>query len=133
LSEVLQLDNQVLRPVAFNEWLDPVSVNLTFYGLSTVGTQVPGEEPSELVLLQNTPNPFDNKTQIGFYLPESTEVNLSVFDGIGKLVYSSKAFYLKGWNNIDLTGDELKGTGTLYYRIQTPLGSDAKKMLHLNR
>ena len=42
------------------------------------------ETPRELELHQNFPNPFNPETTISFYLPESEEVKLSVFNIVGQ-------------------------------------------------
>lgn len=44
------------------------------------------EVPQELELHQNYPNPFNPFTTISFYLPESAEVKLSVFNIVGQPV-----------------------------------------------
>jgi large repetitive protein len=42
--------------------------------------------PSEVMLLQNHPNPFNPATQIRYGLPETTEVRLEVYNTLGQLV-----------------------------------------------
>ncbi|HBX67178.1 MAG TPA: hypothetical protein DEG32_13850, partial [Balneolaceae bacterium] len=42
--------------------------------------------PREVELHQNFPNPFNPATTISFYLPESEEVRLSVFNIVGQPV-----------------------------------------------
>ena len=44
------------------------------------------EEPTEVSLNQNYPNPFNPVTTLSFYLPESQEVKLSVFNVVGQPV-----------------------------------------------
>lgn len=44
------------------------------------------EEPTEVALNQNYPNPFNPVTTLSFYLPESQEVKLSVFNVVGQPV-----------------------------------------------
>ena len=41
-------------------------------------------------LYQNQPNPFVNKTMVGFHLPEATEATLTVYDEAGRMVYQKK-------------------------------------------
>ncbi|MDR9419636.1 lamin tail domain-containing protein [Gracilimonas sp.] len=44
------------------------------------------DKPEEIELYQNYPNPFNPATTISFYLPESQEVKLSVFNIVGQPV-----------------------------------------------
>jgi len=59
-------------------------------------------KPNEAVLYQNYPNPFNPVTTISFYLPFSTDIELSVYDILGKKVETIyKGFSGKGKNIID--------------------------------
>jgi hypothetical protein len=44
-------------------------------------------------LYQNQPNPFVNKTLIGFHLPEATEATLTIFDETGRMLFTQKGNY----------------------------------------
>lgn len=44
--------------------------------------------PFDFMLTQNYPNPFNPKTRIAYYLPEKSEVKLTVFDALGNEVAS---------------------------------------------
>jgi hypothetical protein len=41
-----------------------------------------------LRVVPEPPNPFVNKTQIGFYLPEATEATLTIFDETGRTLFT---------------------------------------------
>jgi hypothetical protein len=49
-------------------------------------TEEEREEPEEIALNQNYPNPFNPVTTISFYLPETDDVRLSVFNVVGQPV-----------------------------------------------
>ncbi|MDO8972119.1 MAG: T9SS type A sorting domain-containing protein, partial [Saprospiraceae bacterium] len=82
-------------------------------------------------LYQNQPNPFVNKTNIGFYLPEAAEATLSVYDGSGRMVYQQKGKFAKGENNVTLERALLNTTGLLYYKLETATDSARKKMIQV--
>jgi len=89
-------------------------------------------------LYQNMPNPFINKTSIGFFLParqdsaggpETIEATLSVFDETGRAVYQQKGQFSKGENNIVLDRALLNTSGMLYYKLETATDNATKKMI----
>jgi len=80
-------------------------------------------------LYQNQPNPFVNKTSIGFYLPTAAEATLTVFDETGRLVYQQKGQFAKGENSIPLDRALLNTTGVLYYKLETATDTATKKMI----
>jgi len=80
-------------------------------------------------LYQNQPNPFVNKTSIGFFLPEASEATLSVYDESGRVVYQQKGQFAKGENSIHLDRALINTTGMLYYKLETATDSDTKKMI----
>ncbi len=88
------------------------------------------ETDREFVLFQNQPNPFTASTDITFELPEEGFVNLRIFDATGKLLYLEDATYPSGKNQLTLSQNQL-APGLLYYELQTPWGTQAKKMLML--
>ncbi|MDO8365686.1 MAG: T9SS type A sorting domain-containing protein, partial [Saprospiraceae bacterium] len=80
-------------------------------------------------LYQNQPNPFVNKTSIGFHLPEAAEATLSIFDETGRMVYQQKGQFAKGENTVTLDRALLNTTGVLYYKLETGTDSETKKMI----
>ncbi|MDO8368961.1 MAG: T9SS type A sorting domain-containing protein, partial [Saprospiraceae bacterium] len=82
-------------------------------------------------LYQNQPNPFVNKTLIGFFLPEATEATLSVYEETGRTVYQQKGQFVKGENSILLDRSLINTTGLLYYKLETATDSATKKMIQL--
>jgi hypothetical protein len=80
-------------------------------------------------LYQNQPNPFVNKTMIGFHLPEATTATLSIFDETGRLVYNQKGAFAKGYNSIAIDRALLNTVGMMYYKLETATDSATKKMI----
>jgi hypothetical protein len=88
-------------------------------------------------LYQNQPNPFVNKTFIGFHLPAEASaqagdlipVTLSIFDEAGRMVYNQKGAFAKGYNTIAIDKALLNTVGMLYYKLETATDSATKKMI----
>jgi hypothetical protein len=80
-------------------------------------------------LYQNAPNPFVNKTFVGFHLPEATSATLSVYDETGRVLYTTTGDFGKGYNAIALDRTSLNANGVLYYKLETATNSATKKMI----
>jgi hypothetical protein len=81
----------------------------------------------EFALFQNTPNPFSEETVIGFTLPETMEVTMTVFDITGKVVKEVEGEYPAGYNEIRLKQKELQATGMLHYRLDARFCGDTDR------
>ncbi|RJP72424.1 MAG: T9SS C-terminal target domain-containing protein [Ignavibacteriales bacterium] len=82
------------------------------------------------ILEQNYPNPFNPATSIKFGFNNDTEVNLLVFDQIGNQVatlFSGKAEAGRIYN-VEFNAEGLS-SGIYFYRLETPLKSEVRKML----
>lgn len=80
-------------------------------------------------LFQNTPNPFSNSTVISFNLPERSEVSLSIMDVTGRIIMSTNGVYDRGLNNIEISSNDLRSNGILYYRLDAGKHTATKKMI----
>lgn len=94
--------------------------------------------PNYFKLYQNYPNPFNPITNISFNLSENSDVNLSIYDALGRLVkvlVNSKltsGYYNYEWNGSNYSGDKT-GSGIYFYKITVIANnkkiSEIKKML----
>ena len=91
-------------------------------GTATLATQ-------RFELYQNQPNPYLDRTVIGFFLPEATTATLSVYDETGRLLHTQKGDYAKGYNAVTLEARDLGADGMLYYKVSTPTDSATRKMI----
>lgn len=80
-------------------------------------------------LYQNYPNPFNETTKIGFVLPTRMDVRLSVFDMAGRIVLRQQANYDKGYNELQLSSQDLPNHGLYYYTIETDEHTVTRKMI----
>lgn len=63
-----------------------------------------GDPPSALVLLPVTPNPCMGAPELVVGLPVDAEVDVSVFDVAGRLVWTAATPHQQGWHTIGLSG-----------------------------
>ncbi len=78
---------------------------------------------------QNVPNPFSATTTIGFEIPESQSVTISIYDITGKVVYRKTQEFDEGYNEIEINKKDINTTGLLYYKIEAGQYSAMKKMV----
>ena len=73
--------------------------------------------PENFQLKQNFPNPFNNSTQIEYYLPESGFVTLRVYSLTGQIIEELVAGKKRaGWHNIRFSSDSL-ASGVYLYKL----------------
>jgi hypothetical protein len=137
LSEMLAVSSRITRAEAYLESNDdnysndgnyPPSLDIAFRFNGQQGSTVTG---IGFELYQNQPNPFVNKTTVGFHLPEETEATLSVYDESGRLLYSQTGNFAKGYNAVMLDRSALKANGLLYYKLETARETATRKMILL--
>lgn len=83
------------------------------------------------VLYQNRPNPFKDETIIGFRLPENQTATLSIFDVTGKLIFQQTSDFTAGYNELTISGNDLPGSGVMYYRLDAENFNASRKMIIL--
>ena len=82
-------------------------------------TEAAGIDPglfNEFHLLPNKPNPFSERTTVGFFTPIDARIELQVFNILGTLVYEEKGGFPPGEYNFDFDGRGL-APGTYFYRV----------------
>ncbi len=99
--------------------------NTSIIGLSEQHISV----PERFVLFQNYPNPFNPSTVIKYYLPKSSDVELTVFDALGREVRNIRQYNLSaGFHSESFNGSGL-ASGVYFYRVIAGEFSDFKKMV----
>ncbi|MBX2889604.1 MAG: HYR domain-containing protein [Saprospiraceae bacterium] len=127
LSDLLGLAPKVLPEVAYNTALQMREVNLVFTESETTNTNNPLQ--AQMQLLQNQPNPFTDRTNIIFVLPEACEAELRVLDVTGRLLRAYNAYYSAGTHQVTFELNDASATGLLYYELITPYGKLSRKMV----
>lgn len=92
--------------------------------------------PTSTTLMQNFPNPFNASTNISFNLANDTEVELTVYNLLGRKVATlvsgnmTAGLQMVTWDGKDATGNQV-ATGLYLYVLKTDDGSQSKQMLLL--
>ena len=93
--------------------------------------------PVEFALHDNYPNPFNPSTQIRFDLPETGNVNLTIYNMLGQKVRTFKmqsapaGYHVLNWNATNDFGTPVSA-GVYLYQLQTDGFIKTKKMVLLN-
>ncbi|HOY05821.1 MAG TPA: HYR domain-containing protein [Saprospiraceae bacterium] len=120
LCDLLSIDSRITPAAAWlpgkGKQVTPATVALAFM------------EPGGFALLQNQPNPFQEKTTIRFQLPAATDATLKIFDSNGRVIFTKTGYYEKGLQSVPVN---LRGTqpGVYYYSLETPEYRAMKKLL----
>ncbi|HRI59354.1 MAG TPA: T9SS type A sorting domain-containing protein, partial [Saprospiraceae bacterium] len=131
LSEMLAVSSRITRAEAYAEGNDSNDGNFLDVAFRFNDQQSSTVTGVGFELYQNQPNPFVNKTTVGFHLPEATEATLSVYDESGRLLFTQTGDFAKGYNAIMLDRNVLKTNGLLYYKLETANESATRKMILL--
>ena len=79
-------------------------------------------------LYQNVPNPFNGTTTVSFYVPESAEVTISVYNMLGEYVTEvTNGIFSAGKHEIVFNSTEL-GQGTYFLKMNTENFTATKNM-----
>ena len=94
-------------------------------------------EGGGVTLEQNHPNPFHPRTRIRFALEEDGPVDLSLYDAGGRRIRRLiEGNLAAGVHSADWDGRDERGKpvapGVYYYRVVTPEGSRARKLVLLD-
>jgi hypothetical protein len=75
------------------------------------------------------PNPWNERTNISFYLPEDGTAVLTVVDGMGRTIYTQNTVYNKGHQSIRLDHTQIPTTGLYWLVLETGSGKLVQKMV----
>jgi uncharacterized repeat protein (TIGR01451 family) len=113
-------------------WAAPATggtVAMTLSGVSTAVEPIDSELPSTVELSQNYPNPFNPRTTIGFALPESGKVIVTVHDLLGRQVATlADGVFPAGAHEVRFDAANLP-SGPYLYRIVTDRGQAERVMV----
>ncbi|MBD3232652.1 MAG: S8 family serine peptidase, partial [candidate division Zixibacteria bacterium] len=92
-----------------------------------------GLTPNSLTILGNYPNPFNSSTSIVFETSKESEVNLSVYNLLGRMIRTlvdkrlPAGFHSITWNGKDKSGKDL-ASGIYFYKLEAHGMSETKRL-----
>jgi hypothetical protein len=126
LSQMMGVSSRITQSIAFTG-TSRYDVALRFKNDGVPIIAVQGFE-----LYQNIPNPWVNKTNIGFYLPMDASAILTIYDAMGRTIYTSKGDFKKGQNSFVLDRSVIGfniGSAEVFYKVETLTDSGLKRMI----
>jgi len=137
--EITMLDeggNIVSGP--FQRTVDIADIKKAYLSLPLIVGDV---RPTETLLAQNFPNPFNPETWLPYQIAESAEITIQIYDGFGRVVrtlelgFKPAGFYTTRsaaayWDGRNLSGERV-ASGVYFYTMQTNNFTATRKMLIL--
>lgn len=130
------LDNYNLQLDDTQEASDHLPLVFDIIVSSNVGVGDDDALPNSFRIYPNYPNPFNSTTKIDYQLPKKTNVQLVIFDILGRSVITlvddilQPGYKTITWNGIDAFGNNVSA-GMYFYMIQTGKNREVKKMVLL--
>jgi hypothetical protein len=117
-----------VKPKAYDNSINVDSIRITVQngaimvnsGTSAIGNVSDTEGYAQL--LQSQPNPANNKVLFPFTIKEADEVTLTIYNMVGKLVFSQKKKVDAGNQNFELNTEGVLAQGMYVYGILTKKG-----------
>ena len=125
LSKSLTISSDITYAEAYDGALNAQGVNLDVRSSNGVTSSGVFE------LYQNSPNPFQQSTEITFRLPEASPATLTIYDVTGKVhrIYNVKGE--KGLNTVSVNHNDLSTSGMFYYQLDAANQTATKRMIIL--
>ncbi len=120
IKNALSLNNTMLNTEVYNESFNREDIKLEVRRSTTEGI---------FNVAQNAPNPFSGVSSIEVELGQDADVELSVYDVSGRVIYSKIEEMTKGYNTLIIDSDQLGVTGVLTYSVKSKFGQVVRKMV----
>lgn len=113
LSNLLNITNDVITSEAYASDESLRTVQLRFAD----AFDKPNKD--EILLFQNVPNPFSDRSTIKYFLNHEADITLRIYDLTGRLIHQYSGHGVQGMNTFLVTKQELNLAGHYYYQLQT--------------
>ncbi|MCB0656035.1 MAG: T9SS type A sorting domain-containing protein [Saprospiraceae bacterium] len=125
LSDVLRIGSRRTPAEAYRGTDEVLDVTLQFHRQEQI------VRPPHISVYQNHPNPFHQKTWIGFDLPLPDEVTIRIIDQHGREIKVYHNAFTEGYHEVEVNDQGLPDTGVLYYQVESSNHTVMKKMIRI--
>lgn len=123
LSTLLNITNDVITSEAYVSDESLRTVKLYF------SKSYDEQNKDEILLFQNVPNPFSDRSTIKYFLNHEADITLRIYDLTGRLIHQYSGHGVQGMNTLLITKKELNLAGHYYYQLQTSKYIATKSMI----
>ncbi len=113
LSTSLNINNDVITSEAYTSDESLRTIQLHF------ADAFDKPKKDEIILFQNVPNPFSDRSTIKYFLNNEADISLRIYDLTGRLIHQYSGHGVQGMNTLLITKKELNFAGHYYYQLQT--------------
>jgi len=114
--ELSLLSDDGLHPIEFNTLIgDGLYLIDGFWAVELLNIT---EIPNEFGIVSAYPNPFNNQTRVTYNLPESSYINLALFDLSGRCIESHISAYMKAGKNTILIDGSSYASGVYIFQLE---------------
>ncbi len=129
LNNVILMDKFGIDGIPFTYTIGDITIT------PFVGTDLEQSIPTEFSLSNNYPNPFNPTTTFNYQVPQTTDINFSIYDIRGNIVYSMTQLHNPGryelvWNGRNNNGKNV-ASGTYFMQMKAADYSVTRKILLL--
>lgn len=127
ISGVVEINSSLTNAIAVDGKLNLMKINAT-----SASVNIDELRNGKLELYQNTPNPFDYATEIGFKIVKPGKAQLTIVNLLGEIVYLHEDNYEPGVYSINWeVSNSLSNikSGMYLYRLESNGQEVVKKML----
>ena len=121
-------DLQIEEIIKVDNWIEGNELYKTNKIAIANKISIINSETNNNILYQNTPNPFDNSTEIHFYLGENSFVKIQVYNLLGEFVQELVSSDLQAGEHTIIFNSQNIEAGTYMYKITTSNFVDTKYM-----
>ena len=121
VSEAISINSRYTNAEAYTNDASNLNVALNVAGATAA--------EAAFALNQNTPNPFQGETVIGFNLPEAQEATIAVQDVAGRTIKVIEGDFVSGYNQVTLNSNDLPSAGVYFYTLTAGDKSATKKLI----
>ena len=87
--------------------------------------------PTDYILFQNFPNPFNSSTSIQFYLPKEEKVKIEIINNRGQVVMTIVNRVMNAGRHQIIYNPQHFSSGLYIYKMKTERFIDVKKMIYI--